>query len=581
MESDELRAAEAHIARLEEELLRLKDVKRDLQALRMDHQRLRRSAEGRVAKILSAPFRLFRSAKPEPATVNEYERWFSRIRLARDDAERLRVRARNFAYRPLISILTPAFNSDETHLGEAVQSVLDQLYDNWELVIVDDGSDRPAALLSDLSKTDERILVCREKQHAGISAALNVALAHARGDYIALLDHDDLLEPDSLFRAAEMLQKHRDADLLYSDEDKLSEHGLDAPLLKPNWSPELFVSMNYIGHLTFARRAIAQEIGGFRSQFDGAQDYDFYFRFIERTQAVYHIPRVLYHWRRTPESTAHNIRRKPGVLEAARNSIQQHLERTQRRARVTVDWQTHLFRVRREVRSCKISILLLDRPDQDSAAVVREGTTYPSFEVLTNADRLNESQSDLWVFLDSDLQPIQENWLAALAEFAQQPEIGAVGGRILTAEIAVESAGLVLLPGGRIGNAFAGRPRDFGGAGRHLQTVRNYSAVSTSCLMTRREVFEKVAGDVTTWFHLNGKERECAAVEYCLKLYDVGLRVVSVPYAEVRRTSHRNVVTESCPALAKHWPEIFACDPFYNPNLSRERADFSLGDVRK
>ena len=580
MESDELRAAEAHITRLEEELLRLKDVKRDLQALRLEHQRLRRSAAGRVAKILSAPFRLFRSDKPAPATVNEYERWFSRIRVLRDDAERLRARERAFAYRPLISILIPAFNSDETHLGEATQSVLDQLYENWELVIVDDGSDRPAASLSGLSKSDTRIHVCMEKQHAGISAALNVALAHARGDYIALLDHDDLLEPDSLFRAAEILQKHRDADLLYSDEDKLSEHGLDAPLLKPDWSPDLFVSMNYIGHLTFARRAIAQEIGGFRSQFDGAQDYDFYFRFVERTQAIYHIPRVLYHWRRTPESTAHNIRRKPGVLEAARSSIQQHLERTQQRARVTVDWQTHLFRVRREVGLLKISIILFGA-DQESAALIRERTAYPNFEVVTNAERLIGSQCDLWVFLDSDLQPIQKNWLATLAEFAQQPEIGAVGGRILTAQNAVESAGLVLLPGGKISDAFAGRSRDFRGAGRHMQTVRNYSAVSASCLMTRREVFEKLGGNTTTWFHLDRSERKCAAVEYCLKLRNAGLRVVSVPCAEVRRTSHRDVITESCPDSARRWPEIFARDPFYNPNLSRERADFSLGDVRK
>jgi GT2 family glycosyltransferase len=575
---EELRAAEAHIARLEEELLRLKDVKRELQTLRVEYQRLRRSAEGRVAKVLSTPFRLFRSDEPEPAKVNEYERWFSQRRVTREEAKQLRIRARDFAYQPLISILIPAFNSNETHLREAVQSVLDQVYEKWELVIVDDGSERPAAVLPDLADQDARIRVCMEEKHAGISAALNIALAQARGDYIALLDHDDLLEPDALFRAAEVLQEQRNVDLFYSDEDKLTEHGFDGPLLKPDWSYDLFLSLNYIGHFTLARRSIAEEIGGFRSEFDGAQDYDFYFRFLERTRAIHHIPRVLYHWRRTPESTAHNIRRKPGVLDAARSAIRQHLDRTEQQAHVSVDWKTHVFRVRREVAARRISILVFGPADQQHANMIRERTAYSNFNMVARADALNES--DLWVLLDSDLEPVQENWLAVLAEFAQQPEIGAVGARILNGDDTIESAGLVLLPSGKISGAFAGRSRDFRGAGRHLQTLRNYSAISASCLMTRRDVFEKVGGEVAALFHLNRSERVCAGVEYCLKLRDAGLRVVSVPYAEVRRTSKHDVVTESCSELAKRWPDIFARDPFYNPNLPRERADFSLGDAR-
>jgi O-antigen biosynthesis protein len=344
--------------------------------------------------------------------------------------------------------------------------------------------------------------------------------------------------------------------------------------LKPDWSPDLFLSINYIGHLTLARRTIAQEIGGFRSEFDGAQDYDFYFRFIERTRAIYHLPRVLYHWRRTPESTAHNIRRKPGVLEAARNAIQQHLERTQQEARVTVDWPTHAFRVRREVASPKISILLFGDADQPIANLIRERTAYPNFNIVTERQTFIESQSDLLVLFDSDLEPLQKNWLSVLAEFAAQKEIGAVGGRILNNDDTVESAGLVLLPGGKVSAAFAGRARDFGGAGRHMQTVRNYSAVSASCVMMRRDVFEQ------TKFDFGRNERICAAVEWCLKLREAGLRVLSIPYAEVRRTSKRDAVTDSCPELAKRWPEVFAQDPFYNPNLSREQADFSLGDAR-
>lgn len=569
---DELREAEAHIARLEEELLRLKDVKRELQALREEHQKLRRGAQGRVAKILSAPFSLLKSRGSPSPKVTEYQRWFARQRVSDEEAGRLRVQAGSFACQPLISILVPAFDSNESHLKEAVSSIRDQVYENWELVIVDDGSERPAALLSTVAKTDSRIRVHMEKKHAGISAALNVALAQARGDYIALLDHDDLLEPDALFCAVAALQENRNADLLYSDEDKLTEHGLDSPLLKPDWSPDLFLSINYIGHLTLSRRTIAQEIGGFRSELDGAQDYDFYFRFIERTRSIHHLPRVLYHWRRTPESTAHNIRRKPGVLEAARTAIQQHLERTQQKARVTVDWPTHAFRVRRKIASPRISILLTGTADERIADLIRERTDYPNLEIVTGTRTV--ARSDLLVLFDPDLEPLQKNWLRVLAEFAEQKEVGAVGARILNNDDTVESAGLVLLPGGKVSGAFAGRARDFRGAGRHLQTIRNYSALSASCLMTRRDVFEQ------TPFDFGRQERICAAVEWCLKLRETGLRVVSIPYVEVRRTSKRDAVNNSCPELAKRWPEVFARDPLYNPNLSRERADFSLGNAR-
>jgi GT2 family glycosyltransferase len=572
MDSEELRAAEAHIARLEEELLRLKDVKRDLQALHQEHQRLRRSVEGRFVKILTAPFRLLRARRTTPLKPTKYQQWFERHRVAGDEVRRLRERERAFAYRPLISILMPTFNTNEKHLEEALQSVFDQAYENWELIVVDDGSERRPALLEECAQSDARVRVFLEK-HAGISAALNVGLAHAGGDFIALLDHDDMLEPDALFRAVEVLQNNRAIDLFYSDEDKLTEQGFDAPLFKPCWSPDLLLSLNYIGHLTLVRRRLAQEIGGFRSQFDGAQDYDFYFRVVERTQAIHHIPRVLYHWRRTADSTAHNIRRKPGVLEAARRSIEEHLARSQETARVTVDWSTHAFRVRRKTLAPKISILLLGEADEKSAAVIRERTSYPNLSIVTDPGALSE----LLVLLDADLQPVQENWLAVLAEFAQQPQIGAVGPRLLNADGNVESAGLVLLPGGVVSAAFAGMPRDFRGANRRLQTVRNCSALSASCLMTRRDVFQTIVGsDMATFRH----ERMCAGVEYCLKAINAGLRIVSVPYAEVQRSSRLIQENKACPELARRWPNVFACDPFYNPNLSRERADFSLGDPR-
>ncbi len=583
VKGEELRAAEAHIARLEEELLRLKDVKRDLQALREEHRRLRRSAEGRVAKILSAPFRLFRRRQStEAVEQDEYGRWFAQHRVSVEEAAKLREQSRMFSYRPLISILTPTFNADEKFLMDAVESVIAQVYENWELVLVDDGSSdtRVRGLLEELGQRDARIQTSFQ-DHGGISSALNTALAQARGGWIALLDHDDLLEPDALFRAIDLLQNDREADVIYSDEDKIVDGKLAAPLLKPDWSPEFFCTHDYLGHFVIIRRDLARD--GFRSEFDGAQDYDLLLRVSEKTERIRHIPRVLYHWRRTAESTAHNIRRKPGALEAGRSAIEGHLERRQENARVAIDWGTHLYRVRREVGPEKISIIFngeLDRRAIDSAQAgqadrIRAKTNSPNFEIVTD---LKEATGEYVLLLDSDLEPLDENWLTAMTEQLSNPKIGAVGARIVSSDDTVESAGLILLPDGSVRFAFAGYARDFRGANRQLQAVRNYSAVSASCLLTRRELFEKIASSNTPGsLHFGRDDGACAAVEFCLRLQELGLRTVSVPYAELRRTSKKENASGMCLDLQKRWPEMFRRDPYYNPNLSSERADFSLG----
>ena len=574
MNSEELRAAEAHIARLEEELLRLKDVKRDLQLLREEHRRLRRSAEGRVAKILSAPLRLFRRRQlTEAIEQDEYGRWFARHRVSAEEEAKLREQSRTFSYRPLISILTPTFNPNDEFLTGAIESVIAQAYESWELILIDDGSSdsRAHALLKNLGQRDARIQI-GVQEHGGISSALNTGLARARGDWIALLDHDDLLEPDAVFRAIELLQNDREADVIYSDEDKIVDGKLAAPLLKPDWSPEFFRTHDYLGHFVVMRRDLAR--AEFRSEFDGAQDYDLLLRISEKTDRIRHIPRVLYHWRRTSESTAHNIRRKPGALEAGRRAIEEHLVRRQENARVTIDWETHLYRVRREIRSEKISIIINGAAARD-AERIRAKTNFPNFEIVAN---LKEATGEYVLFLDPDLEPLDENWLSAMGEQLSNPRIGAVGARIVSSDDAIESAGLILLPNGSVGSAFAGYLRNFRGANRQLQAVRNYSAVSASCLLTRREVLEKTAsGNAMGSLDFARDDRVCIGTEFCLNLREHGLRTLSIPYAELRRTSARENASRMCLDLQKRWPEMFRRDPYYNPNLSSERADFSLG----
>ncbi|HKS31577.1 MAG TPA: glycosyltransferase, partial [Chthoniobacterales bacterium] len=345
---------------------------------------------------------------------------------------------------------------------------------------------------------------------------------------------------------------------------------LSAPMLKPDWSPEFFVTQNYLGHLMVMRHDLAA--AGFRSEFDGAQDYDLFLRITEKTDRIRHIPRVLYHWRRTRESTADNIRRKPGALEAARRGIQEHLDRRQENTRVTIDWETHLFRVRREVSPEKISIVINGAADSGR---IRAKTDFPDLEIVSDP---KEATGKYFLFLDADLEPLEKDWLTAMAEQLSNPRVGAVGPRIISLDQTIESAGLVFSPGGMVSSAFAGCAREFRGANRQLQGVRNYSAVSGSCLLTRKGLVDRLLLDsVSGSFNFVRDDRVRMGVEFCLALREEGLRTVSVPYAELRRVSIKQAESAACPDLQKRWPEMFRRDPCYNPNLASGRADFSLG----
>src|SRR6266566_7649403 len=399
----ELEAAEQHIAAVEQKLLKLKEYRRELKLLKEQKQALRKSPERRIGQVFLAPYRLpeklvkairkklhprvaksMRSAAP-----TKYQEWFERHRASASDLERMRHEALVFAFQPLISIITPVLDTPVHRLQEAVECVLAQAYENWELLLVDDGSSSVDLLdaLPHLAARDQRITLEKLGKHAGISTASNQGLARARGEWITFLDHDDVIESDALFQFAKLLQAHRDAEMIYSDEDKLTEAGYEAPLFKPDWSPDFFLSYNYVGHLTAVRREIVRRVGGFRSEFDSAQDYDLFLRIAERTNRIHHIPRVLYHWRRSADSSAISVRQKPGQLEATRRAIEDHLKRRGERAHVAVDWRTHAFCVRRDLLELrKISIIIPSRHDSESVQRCIESlaskTTYPTYEIV-------------------------------------------------------------------------------------------------------------------------------------------------------------------------------------------------------
>jgi GT2 family glycosyltransferase len=625
----ELEAADRHIAHLEEKVLKLKETKRDLKQLKAEKQALRKSPERKIGQVILAPYRLPQkliqevrkqigvAAKKKGNAANEYQNWFERHRVSAEGAAAMQQEARAFPSQPLISIITPVFNTSAPWLDETIASVEQQAYENWELILIDDGStaEETLALLAKIENRDPRIRVRRLENNRGISFASNVGLEAARGDWMALLDHDDLLEPDALFHTVKLLLQHPDADLIYSDEDKLTDTGFDAPFFKPDWSPDFFLSYNYLCHFTTIRLSLVRELGGFRSGYDFAQDYDLFLRVTSHSDRIHHIPRILYHWRRSAGSTSISIRSKPDALEAARRGLTDHLARVHEPGHVAIDWRTHGFRVRRQIiDEKKIAIIIPTRDRIDLLArcitSIETKTTYENYEIIV-VD--NDSQSDEaleyfrtfphrilrfsgpfnysainnfaveksdapWIlFLNNDTQVIESEWLTSMAEHVQRPKIGAVGARLIFRDDTIQHAGVVLGVRGMAKHAFCGLPAESPGVCRQLQMTRNYSAVTAACLLTRREVFQEVGG-----FDEENLPVIFNDVDLCLKMRQAGYLIVYTPFAKLyhdesatRRTS---VEPREAAILRARWPEIVERDPYYNPNLSREQADFSLGE---
>jgi GT2 family glycosyltransferase len=623
----ELEAAHRHVAALEEKLLKLKEYRRELKSLKEQRQMLRKSPERRIGQMLLAPYRLPeklvkaigkklhpRAAKSmRSAAPTEYQKWFEQHRASASDLERMRHEARAFAFQPLISVITPVFDTPVQRLNDAVESVLAQAYENWELLLIDDGSSEPDLLdaLPHLAARDQRITLAKLGKHEGISAASNQGLARARGEWVTFLDHDDVIEPDALFQIAKLLQIHRDAEMIYSDEDKLAEDAFEAPSFKPDWSPDFFLSYNYVGHLAAVRRDTIQKVGEFRSEFDSAQDYDLFFRVAEQTNRIHHIPRVLYHWRRSADSSAISVRQKPGQLDATRRAIEDHLKRRGERAHIAVDWRTHAFCVRRELLEArKISIIIPSCHDSESLKRCIESlaskTSYPNYEVFivqgdTQSPNVHHYFSGLphrllrlpgasnisslrnfavkqtaapWLlFLDDNIEAIEPDWLTIMAEHIQRLGVGAVGARLLNSSDTIEHAGIVLGVNGIAQPAFRGFPAEHPGANRQLQITRNCSAVSGTCMFTRREVFQEVGG------FDEGLMESLADIDLCLKMRRAGYLIVYTPFAKLywHDPHHDKIDPPGEAIMRERWSGVLQRDPYYNPNLSREDADFSLG----
>jgi glycosyltransferase involved in cell wall biosynthesis len=544
--------------------------------------------------------------------------------------ERIRIRHRidSLKSQPLISVVMPTYNTNLEWLKGAVQSVRTQLYPNWELCIADDASTDHALkkYLETLDREDERIKVVFRQENGHISRASNSALDLCSGEWVALLDHDDLLAEHALFCVARAIDDDPSLQLVYSDEDKFDQNGVRFdPNFKTDWNPELFYSYNMISHLGVYRKETLHRIGGFRAGFEGSQDYDLALRFIEQIDQknIHHIPRVLYHWRVHPGSTASSTEVKPYALVSAEKALQEHFARRDVAARV--ESLPYGYRVRYDLpeKLPLISLIIPTRNERELLSTCIESilakTTYSNYEILIvdngsddpeileyfagleqrinirvmrderpfNFSMLNnfavrEARGELLGFINNDIEVISGEWLSEMVSMALQDEIGAVGAKLLYPDKTVQHAGVVLGIGGVAENAFKGTSGFSSGLHSRALRISSFSAVTAACLVIRKKLFLEAGGFDEKYLAVAFGD-----VDFCLRLRELGYRNVFNPYALLYHHESASRGEDDTPekqarfdaefrCMHERWGKLLLNDPAYNPNLTLDRADFSL-----
>ena len=566
-------------------------------------------------------------------TEPQYRQWihYQEKKISRSDAE---YEISTWKYLPKISIVTPVYNIDPQWLDECIESVLGQSYPYWELCMYDDASTRPEtrACLEKWSTYDSRIRIEFGSQNIHIAAASNKALAQATGEFVGLLDHDDVLAPNALFEVVAKLQINKNTNFFYSDEDKLDSLGNRVdPFLKPDWSLHLFRAMMYVCHFVVFRKTVLDTIGGFRKGYEGSQDYDLVLRVIETidNSTIVHIPKILYHWRKIAGSAAATVDAKSYAFSAAKNALTDYVARNNIPAVVGFGnrlgtYQFHYeiigtplvsiiipFRDQKELlKQCLESILhktiyknyeivLVDNDSQsETKKYVTEITErYPdkvrciayvgdfNFSAINNK-AVQESRGDYVLFLNNDTKVIAPHWIENMLQYAQQDNVGAVGAKLLYPDGTIQHAGVVVGLGGQAAHVFMGqRP----GSHLFIDVAKEYSAVTAACMMIKKNLFESVHGFDEVHLPIAYND-----IDLCLRLREKGYLVIYTPFAELihfeskTRGNDNDLELEKkdpvCYARVhaersffdKRWQSVIDNDPYYNPGLTRNRADYSL-----
>lgn len=517
--------------------------------------------------------------------------------------------------KPTISILVPVYETPEKWLRQCIESVLNQQYPNWELCLADDCSSSPhvSSILEEYANRDPRVKPVYRTQNGHIARATNSALEIATGEFIALLDHDDEITRDALLEVAIAHNDNPAADWIYSDEDKIDEDGFCSDAFyKPDWAPEYFLTCMYTCHLGVYRTAKAREIGGFREEVNGAQDYDLALRLMARRVPVHHIPKVLYHWRTLETSTASGGDAKDYAYPAAQRALANYLKEAGLKGEVLAGPRHGFHRIQFAIEGePKVSIIIPSaarvieyegqRLDLLRACVgsIVDKTTYKNYEIVVvdngdlrpelkswllgkvrtvtyEAERFNLAEKmnlgarhatgEHLILLNDDVKVISRDWIEQMLQYSQQPDIGAVGAKLLFPNQRIQHAGIVLLNGDP-GHAYYNHPPDEIGYYLSVLVARNYLAVTGACTMTRAEVYREMGG-YSEDFPLNYND-----VDYGLKLREKGYRCVYVPHAElfhyesVSKEGAGKVRPGELAKFHRKWRDKYFLDPYYNPNL--------------
>ncbi|MBR2527157.1 MAG: glycosyltransferase family 2 protein [Blautia sp.] len=531
----------------------------------------------------------------------------------------------------VFSVIVPVFHPVPEYLEQMVRSVLDQTYPAWELCLAnaDPGDEKSLDILRSFRDRPEakgRIRLLELSGNAGISENTNAALTLASGSWLCFLDHDDLLASDALYEAAWAIQKEPDVELVYTDEDKVTQNGAEhfQPHMKPDFNLDLLRSNNYICHLLFVRASLAERVGGFRADFDGAQDYDFIFRCSEQAQRILHIPRIAYHWRTHQASTADNPASKMSAYQAGQKAIEEHLRRSGQEGKVLQTKDFGFYRVKYPVKGEPLVSIIIPNKDQAELlakclASLAMTISYPSYEILIvennseeaeifsyyetlsdcahirlirfdgafnyaaiNNFAAREAKGDYLLFLNNDVTAVSSGWLEEMLGVCQRREVGAVGVKLLYPDGTIQHAGIVVGMGGIAGSMFVGMDGAKTGYLHKASLLQDMSAVTAACMMVKRSAF----------FEVDGFTEKLAVafndVDLCLKLGERGYLVVYDPFAVLYHAESKTRGPEDTPQKVRRfqaeieymrtrWDRILKKgDPCYNPNLSLKKWNYSL-----
>lgn len=560
----------------------------------------------------------------------DYKLWVDQYDFDGIDRELYTALHDKLSYKPLISIIMPVYKVKPEYLEKAISSVLEQSYKNVELCIADDCSDdiRITQLLEKISSLDSRLKYITRERNGNISEASNSALDLASGDFVGLMDHDDVLHPNAVLWVAVELNKNPDIDLIYTDEDKLGDDGdRYDPHFKSDFNYELFLTQNMVSHFAVYRANILKEIGGFRRGFEGSQDYDMTLRFLERSSRnIVHVPRVLYHWRAIAGSTALAPSEKTYTESASILALREHVEREGKRADVTIAPELpQYFRVRFHVEgNPKVSIIIptkdkVDLLDQCISSIIKL-STYDNYEIIIinngsvedatlnyfnkvksdgvivvndenpfNYSKINNlgfsyASGDQICLMNNDIEIVSPDWMEEMLSFSQWNDVGCVGARLWYPDDTLQHGGVIIGLGGIAGHSHKYLEKGAVGYFGRAALPQALSAVTAACLMVKASIFRDVNGlDEGLSVAFND-------VDFCLRVREAGYRNVWTPYAEMYHHESASRGTEDTPEkqarfngeiafMKNRWGDLLAKDPYYSPNLTIEREDFSFAKI--